>query len=33
MIEDNGAELQMGVLKAADHKRGLPRRQWPNPAT
>jgi|SRR5689334_4710355 hypothetical protein len=32
MIEDNGAELQMGVLKAADHKRGPPRRQWPNAA-
>jgi len=32
MIEDNGAELQMGVLKAADHKWGPPPRQCPNPA-
>jgi hypothetical protein len=30
MIGDDGAEVAMGVLKAADHKSGPSRRQWPN---
>jgi len=28
MIGENGAGLQKGVLKAADHKSGPSRRQW-----
>ena len=28
MIGDGSAELQRGLLKAADHKSGQPRRQW-----
>jgi hypothetical protein len=30
MIGCGGAGLQRGVLKAADHKSGPPRRQWAN---
>jgi hypothetical protein len=30
MIGDDSAEVAMGVLKAADHKSDLSRRQWPN---
>jgi len=29
MIGDDGAEVAMGVLKAADHKSDPSRRQWP----
>src|SRR5262245_61129743 len=33
MIGHNGAELQRGLLKAADHRSGQRRRQWENSAS